>query len=176
MEYSIFVVLTPYFDHTKGILTLILVFVCTLSFSQFRNTTWGMTTYQVEAAEKLSKPKIEILDESKRGNLYMSQTVTIDNSVLEITYLFENGKLIGGMYNFTPLNRDEVNAYVKLWETTKSNLIKKYGRNYHLVGESLNWSLPNQTIKAFYIDMGNKGFKTINVIYDAIKIKQEDIL
>lgn len=160
----------------KSTLTLILVFVCSLCFSQFRNTTWGMTAYQVDIAEKLNKPKIEIFDKSQKGNFFMSQSVTIDNSILEITYLFENGKLSGGMYNFTPLNRDEENAYIKLWETTKSNLIKKYGRNYHLVGESLNWSLPDQTIKAFYIDMGNKEFNTINVIYDAIKVKQEDIL
>lgn len=160
----------------KSTLTLILVFVCSLCFSQFRNTTWGMTTYQVEASEKLSKPKIKILDSSKRGNLSMSQTVTIDNSVLEITYLFENGKLIGGMYDFTPFNSEQEGSYTKLWETTKSNLIKKYGDKYKLVGESLNWSLPDQTIKALFIDTGNKGFKTINVIYDAIKIKQEDIL
>ncbi len=45
-----------------------------------------------------------------------------------------------------------------------------------IVGSNLNWTLPDQTIKALFIDTGNKGFKTVNVIYDAIEIRQEDIL
>lgn len=160
----------------KSILTIILTLFYFISFGQFRNTKWGMTTAQVEFAEKLDKPKKKVLDPSKRSNLFMSQTITIDNAILEITYLFENGKLIGGMYDFTPLNADKEGSYARLWETTKNNLAKKYGNKYKLVGESLNWTLPDQTIKALYIDTGNKGFKTINVIYDAIKIKQADIL
>lgn len=40
-----------------------------------------------------------------------------------------------------------------------------------IVGSSLNWTLTDQTIKALFIDTGNKGFKTVNVIYH-----EEDIL
>ncbi|WP_312333261.1 hypothetical protein [Sphingobacterium sp.] len=159
----------------KSTLTLVLVLFFSLCFGQFRNTTWGMTENQVESVEKLIRPN-KIADPSNRSNFTLSQTNTIDNSILKIKYLFENGKLIGGIYEFTPLDMNDDYGFPKLWDATKKSLIRKYGEKYEKKEESLNWILPDLTINAFYINSVPKEFQGISVHYFAIKIKQEDIL
>ena len=106
----------------------------------------------------------------------LSKTITLDNSNLEITYMFENGRLTGGMYSFIPLDVKKEDSYLKLWEHTKINRINKYGDDFKMEGESLNWEFETPKIKAFHIQSGIEDIEFIYVIYDSSKLKQKDIL
>ncbi|TJZ63312.1 hypothetical protein FAZ15_03265 [Sphingobacterium olei] len=163
----------------KPLFTFLLLTLSFLSYGQFRNTTWGMTQQQIIEAEGMVEYEIDDLDNYdplERGLRTIDQIVTIDSALVQISYMLENGKLTGGMYSFSPLNEEDKDAHNKLWKMTLSNLAKKYGKKYHMVGDSYNWNLPDLTIKAFNMDVGIAGGKLINVIYDSVKVKQEDIL
>ncbi|MGJ1430688.1 hypothetical protein ACR79M_04910 [Sphingobacterium spiritivorum] len=92
--------------------------------------------------------------------------------------MFSNGKLSGGMCTFKPSFNDNSESYLSLWNKTKDNLIEKYGGNYHLEGDSFNWILKDQTIKAFYTDFqsGIFNYKAVTVVYTNCPIKQADLL
>ncbi|MGJ1387686.1 hypothetical protein ACR782_15920 [Sphingobacterium spiritivorum] len=164
----------------KYFLTTILLFFFSVSFAQFRNTKWGMTESDVIKAEGLVKYKTEYLSNEKQKNSHKSivQNIIIDSAKVEIAYFFSNNKLSGGMYTLKPYFNDNSESYVSLWNKEKDNLIKKYGGNYHIEGDSYNWILQDQTIKAFYMDFQSVlfNYKAINVIYSDCQIKQADSL
>lgn len=159
----------------KFFLTTLLLLFFSLSFAQFRNTKWGMTKSDVIKAEGIVKYKTENLYSKKQKNIHKSivQNITIDSVRIEIAYLFSNGKLSAGMCTFKPSFNDNSESYLSLWNKAKDNLIEKYGGNYHLEGDSFNWILEGQTIKACYTDfqLGIFNYKAVTVIYTNCPIK-----
>ncbi|WP_157970302.1 hypothetical protein [Albibacterium indicum] len=162
----------------KPLLTLILCVTFPWCYGQFRTSKWGMAEKEVVRSEELVTPKSEDFWYSPLDlNINsLSQTITLNNSNREISYLFENGRFTNGMYSFIPFDVKKEDSYLKLWEHTKINRINKYGDDFKMEGESLNWEFETPKIKAFHIQSGIEDIEFIYVIYDSSKLKQKDIL
>lgn len=96
---------------------LILLLHTSLSYSQFRETEWGMTKKQVKAKEN-STLRNETDDE-------LTYDVEIANITAWLYYLFVDNQLCGGGYNFLDKHTSDI-QYINDYYKIKDILIDKF--------------------------------------------------
>ena len=131
----------------KSITLIFLLFISFKSYSQFRNTTWGMN---IDEVKKIEQSK---LSNSQKPNS-LTYTIDVAEAKCDLIYLFKDDQLTKIQYNFRnfDLDREIVNEFSQLWRTTISNLKSKYGNNFTENKGVIVWQNPNFTIKAYTYD------------------------
>lgn len=154
----------------KSLLTTLLLFFVTISYGQFRNTTWGMSLEEVKSIEK-AKLTIGYADDKLEYEFH------VDDMDCTLTYNFSNeDQLIEIKYEFKPepLTIGQTNNY-PIWKKTIKNIGTKYGEPTEILSEKvMKWDLENFSIKAYrgvYL-----GGENIMVIYTPPSPSQKDIL
>lgn len=140
----------------KWSFTIILALLSFVSFSQFRNTEWGMSKQKVLESEKIIEYTFD--------GTFLTVKDIVDGMICEITFRFVNGKLRGGLYSFTPSAKQK--TYELVWNEVKNPLLTKYGNAIIIDNDNRNllWNLPNLRLNAFYIIIDK--MKLVYVSYD----------
>ena len=150
----------------KAILTVIGLLLSISSFSQFRNTTWGMTPAEVKNIETAK------LSGEYKGDLTYS--VNISDLKCELKYVFANNKLNEIKYTFRTLV-SEKSSQSGLWGKTVKNLVDKYGDPTIRDSEKvLIWTLSDFSITAVY--QSSSSNEEVIVSYTPPSPSQKDIL
>jgi len=125
------------------LLTILLLFVSTFTFAQFRNTTWGM-----------SKEQVRKIEESKLESGYGSDLIynfDIEDMKCRLVYSFnDKNKLISILYKFSSPEWDRHGNKTKIaLEKMVANIVSKYGPStYNNDNSYFSWSLKDFSIKA----------------------------
>lgn len=154
----------------KNITLILLLFISFNSYSQFRNTTWGMDIDEVKKIEKA-----EILNSIESNSLnYKVQTA---EAKCKLVYEFVENKLIKIKYEFSNIdNNSEIilNERSKLWVSTITNLKNKYGEIHSQNKNVIVWQSPKYTIRAFIFEPYDR--KQVIVEYTPPIASQKDLL
>lgn len=126
------------------LITLILSISLSSAYTQFRNTTWGMSKEQVM---KIEKEKLE----HDYNNKLVYQFLVEDFNA-ELSYNFNNDDQLQTIeYIFrSPIQRTFiVNGKYPIWDKTVRNIISKYGQPTGKPSDKVyTWDLKDFSIKA----------------------------
>ncbi|SMG32642.1 hypothetical protein [Sphingobacterium psychroaquaticum] len=114
-----------------------------------------MTLNQVLESEKI--------EEYKFDGTFLTISDIVDGMICEITFRFDNGKLRGGLYSFSPSSKQK--TYDLVWEQVKKPLISKYGNPIVFENNrNLIWNLSEFRLNALFIEVDKA--KLVYVTYD----------
>lgn len=152
------------------LITLILSISFTSAYSQFRNTTWGMSREEVKQIEKAEATP------SERNSNKLTYSIITAQFKCVLIYDFEDNKLKSIEYVFSNLDydREATHERSELWLTTVANLESKYGKPYSNNKGSAIWQNDNYTIRAYTYDPYTS--KKVKVEYTPPLVNQKDIL
>lgn len=152
----------------KTILTWIFLSISLSSFSQLRNTEWGMNSEEVK---KLESSKL-----IRESNGDLNYSVEINDLYCNLDYIFANNKLIEIKYSFIPIVQDRTSSNPSaIWVKTISNIREKYGEPTSRDNEKLYiWSLKDFSIKA--ANESRSANERVTVSYTPPSPSQKDIL
>jgi hypothetical protein len=152
------------------LLTILLLLISSMTFAQFRNTTWGMSKEQVK---KIEKEKLERDYDDK-----LKYEFLVEDFKVELSYLFNNDDQLQTIeYIFSsPIQHTFiVNGRYPIWDKTVGNIISKYGEPTGKPSEKVfTWDLKDFSIKAVkgvFFDI-----EKIEVIYTPPAPSLKDIL
>ncbi len=147
--------------------TLLLLFSLS-SFSQLRNTSWGMK------AEEVKKIETSKLVREYNGDLTYSLDITDLNCEME--YIFAKNKLVEIKYIFTSVVKERTKEnQTAVWVKTYKNIQQKYGDPTIRDNEKLYiWSLNDFSIKASHET--SRYLETETVSYTPPSPTQKDVL
>jgi hypothetical protein len=148
------------------LLTILLLFITSMTFAQFRNTTWGM-----------SKEQVRKIEESKLESDYGSNLIysfDIEDMKCRLFYTFnDKNKLISILYRFSSSEWDRFGNNTKIaLEKMVSKIVSKYGPSTYYNDKSFfSWNLKDFSIKASIIKNSE-----IEVLYTPPAPSLKDIL
>ena len=145
-------------------LTILLLLISSLTFAQFRNTTWGM-----------SKEQVRKIEESKLESDYGSNLIyylDIEDMKCRLFYSFnDKNKLISILYRFSSPAWDRYgNEKQFAFEKIINNIVEKYGSSSNSENSFYSWDLKDFSIKASNVS------REIEVIYTPPAPSLKDIL
>ena len=152
----------------KLLLTIIALLISISSYSQLRNTTWGMSSEEVKKIETAK------LTRDFKGDL--TYQVNINDLNCELEYLFVNNKLAEIKYTFSPIVKERTKQpQYATWAKTVKNISEKYGKPTSTDSEKLYvWALKDFSIKAAH--QNSKDFERVIVSYSPSSPNQKEIL
>ena len=147
--------------------TLALLFYLS-SFSQLRNTSWGMKAEDVK--------KIETSKLVREYNGDLTYFIDINDLKCEMEYIFSKNNLVEIKYTFTPIVKERTKEnQTAVWVKTYKNIQDKYGDPTIRESEKLYiWSLKDFSIKAFHET--SRYLEIVTVSYTPPSPTQKDIL
>jgi hypothetical protein len=148
------------------LLTILLLFISTFTFAQFRNTTWGMSKEQVRKIEETK------LESDYGSNLIYS--FDIEDMKCRLFYTFnDKNKLISILYKFSSPEWNMLGNNTKIaLEKMVANIVSKYGPSTYYNDKSFfSWNLKDFSIKATSVKNSE-----IEVLYTPPAPSLKDIL
>jgi len=148
------------------LLTILLLLISSMTFAQFRNTTWGMSKEQVRKIEETK------LESDYGSNLIYS--FDIEDMKCRLFYTFnDKNKLISILYRFSSSEWDRFGNNTKIaLEKMVSKIVSKYGPSTYYNDKSFfSWNLKDFSIKATSVKNSE-----IEVLYTPPAPSLKDIL